>query len=52
MKAIAIAQFGGPENLRLMDMPDPKPVAGEALVKLEYAGINLQRGHARNRYRP
>jgi NADPH2:quinone reductase len=41
MKAIAIAQFGGPENLRLMDLPEPKPAAGEALVKLEYAGINF-----------
>ena len=41
MKAIAIAQFGGPEQLRLMDMPHPKPAAGEALVKLEYAGINF-----------
>ena len=41
MKAIAIAEFGGPENLRLMDMPDPVPAAGEALIKLEYAGINF-----------
>jgi NADPH2:quinone reductase len=41
MKAIAIAEFGGPENLRLMDMPEPVPAAGEALVKLEYAGINF-----------
>jgi NADPH2:quinone reductase len=41
MKAIAIAEFGGPENLRLMDMPEPVPAPGEALVKLEYAGINF-----------
>jgi NADPH2:quinone reductase len=41
VKAIAIAQFGGPENLQLMEMPDPAPGAGEALVKLEYAGINF-----------
>jgi len=41
MKAIAIAQFGGPEQLKLMDTPEPKPAAGEALVKLEYAGINF-----------
>src|SRR3972149_11098725 len=41
MKAIAIAQFGGPEQLKLMDTPEPTPAAGEALVKLEQAGINF-----------
>lgn len=41
MKAIAIARFGGPEQLQFMDMPEPKPAAGEALVKLDYAGINF-----------
>lgn len=41
MKAIAIARFGGPEELRLMDMPEPKPGPGEALVRLERAGINF-----------
>ena len=41
MRAIAVTEFGGPEKLGLMDMPVPKPAAGEALVKLEYAGINF-----------
>lgn len=41
MKAIAISRFGGPENLEFMDMPEPIPAAGEALVKLEYAGVNF-----------
>jgi len=41
VKAIAIAEFGGPENLRLMEMPEPVPQSGEALVKLEFAGINF-----------
>ena len=41
MRAIAVAQFGGPEKLALIDAPVPKPAAGEALVKLEYAGINF-----------
>lgn len=41
MKAMAIVEFGGPENLRLMDVPDPQPAAGEALVQIEYAGINF-----------
>lgn len=41
MRTIAITRFGGPENLELMDMPEPIPAVGEALVKIEYAGINF-----------
>lgn len=41
MKAIAIAKFGGPESLQWMDWPDPVPAPGEAVVKLDYAGINF-----------
>src|SRR6202795_4091871 len=41
MKATGIAQVGRPENLQLMQMPEPRPAAGEALVNLEYAGINF-----------
>ena len=41
MRAIAIEAFGGPENLKLMDMPVPRPGPGEALVKLERAGVNF-----------
>lgn len=41
MKAIAIARFGGPEELRLLEFPDPQPAAGEALVQIEYAGVNF-----------
>lgn len=41
MKAITVAEFGGPENLLRSDVPAPRPNAGEALVKLEYAGINF-----------
>jgi len=41
MRAIAVTEFGGPEKLALMDMPVPKPAAGEALIKLEFAGINF-----------
>lgn len=41
MRTIAITRFGGPESLQLIDMPEPIPAAGEALVKIEYAGINF-----------
>jgi NADPH2:quinone reductase len=41
MRAVAVTEFGGPEKLALIDAPVPQPAAGEALVKLEYAGINV-----------
>jgi NADPH2:quinone reductase len=41
MKAISIEQNGGHEVLRLADVPKPSPKAGEALVKLEAAGVNF-----------
>ena len=41
MKAIAISRFGGPEALEIMERPAPRPAAGEALVRIEDAGINF-----------
>lgn len=41
MRAVAVTEFGGPEKLALIDVPVPQPAAGEALVKLEYAGLNF-----------
>jgi NADPH2:quinone reductase len=41
MKAITIARFGGPEVLELADIEKPSPKPGEALVALEYAGVNF-----------
>ncbi len=41
MKAVAVAEFGGPGSLRYVDWPRPEPGAGEAVVKVEYAGINF-----------
>lgn len=41
MRAVAINEFGGPEKLALLEVPEPKPGRGEALVKLEYAGVNF-----------
>jgi len=41
MKTISIPAFGGPEQLQLLELPQPRPAAGEVLVKLEYAGLNF-----------
>lgn len=40
MKCIVYDQWGGPEQLRLADMPRRPPGAGEVRVALEYAGVN------------
>jgi NADPH2:quinone reductase len=41
MKAIRVHEFGGPEVLRLEDVPTPQPGPGEALVKVAAAGVNF-----------
>jgi NADPH:quinone reductase len=41
MKAIRVHQPGGPEVLKLEDVPDPRPASGEALVRLEAIGVNF-----------
>lgn len=41
MRAIRVAQYGGPEAMRLEELPTPAPGAGEALVRLEAAGVNF-----------
>lgn len=41
MKAVIYAQYGGPEVLRIEDMPIPSPAAGQVLVKVAATSINL-----------
>lgn len=40
MKAIRVHEFGAPEVMRFEDTPDPKPGAGEVLVRVKAAGVN------------
>jgi NADPH2:quinone reductase len=40
MKAVRVHTPGGPEALRYEDAPDPTPKAGEAIVKVDAAGLN------------
>jgi NADPH2:quinone reductase len=40
MKAIRVHQFGGPEVLKLEEIPAPKPDAGHVLVRIKAAGVN------------
>lgn len=41
MKAIRVEQVGGPDVLRLQDVPRPEPGDGQALVKVHLAGLNF-----------
>ena len=45
MRAVQITEFGGPEVLRTVDLPDPTPGAGEAVFDVLAAGINYADTH-------
>ncbi len=40
MRAVEIAEPGGPEQLQIAEYPVPEPGAGEVLVRVSHAGIN------------
>ena len=40
MRAVVIHETGGPEVLRVEDVPEPDPGEGEVLVRVEAAGVN------------
>ncbi|MFD7536208.1 quinone oxidoreductase family protein [Streptomyces sp. NPDC059819] len=40
MHAIRIEKHGGPEVMRWIEMPEPSPGSGEALVRVRAAGVN------------
>jgi NADPH2:quinone reductase len=48
MKAIRVHQFGGPEVLKLDEIPTPKPEAGQVLVHIRAAGVNPYDTYMRN----
>jgi NADPH:quinone reductase len=40
LKAIVLKEFGGPEVLRLEDVPAPQPAAGEIVLKVHSVSVN------------
>ena len=40
MKALAFNEFGGPDKLRLQDVPDPKAGANEVIVRVHACALN------------
>jgi len=41
MRAIQISKTGGPEVLEYVEIPAPKPAAGQVLVKIAASGVNF-----------
>jgi NADPH2:quinone reductase len=47
MRAIQMTEFGGPEVLRLAELPTPEPGPGEVLIGVARAGVNFADTHTR-----
>jgi NADPH2:quinone reductase len=47
MRAVRIDEFGGPEVLKVVDLPTPEPGDGELLVEVSTAGLNFADTHQR-----
>jgi NADPH2:quinone reductase len=48
MRAIQIEEFGGPEVLRLVDVPAPQAGPGEVLIRVTRSGVNFADTHQRH----
>src|SRR6204780_227705 len=40
MQAVRFSQFGGPEVLQIVDLPDPHPGPGQVRIAVRAAGVN------------
>src|SRR6202451_613576 len=47
MRAIQMTEFGGPEVLKLAELPQPQPGPGETLIRVSRAGLNFADTHTR-----
>jgi NADPH2:quinone reductase len=48
MKVVRVHEFGGPEVLKLEEIPTPRPAAGQVLVRIHAAGVNPYDTYMRN----
>src|ERR1700722_5335658 len=42
-----MTEFGGPDVLKLVELPTPAPAAGEVLIRVSRAGLNFADTHTR-----
>jgi NADPH:quinone reductase len=47
VKAVQIDEFGGPEVLKVVDLPKPEPGDGQVLIEVSRAGMNFADTHQR-----
>jgi NADPH:quinone reductase len=47
MRAIQMTEYGGPEVLRVVELPVPEPAGGEVLIRVTRAGLNFADTHRR-----
>jgi NADPH2:quinone reductase len=47
MRAVQIDEFGGPEVLKVVDLPKPEPGEGQVLIEVSRAGMNFADTHQR-----
>jgi NADPH:quinone reductase len=47
MRVVQIDEFGGPEVLQVVDVPNPEPGDGEVLIEVSRAGMNFADTHQR-----
>jgi NADPH2:quinone reductase len=40
MKVIGFTESGGPEELKVVDLPEPEPGTGEIRIRVQAAGVN------------
>lgn len=52
MKAVQISKTGGPEVLEYVDVPDPEPGNGQALVDIQAIGVNYTDVYTRSGLNP
>ena len=41
MKAVVYDRYGGPDELRVVDLPLPSPAAGQVRLKVAATSVNL-----------
>ncbi|HEY6781121.1 MAG TPA: hypothetical protein VI111_09210, partial [Thermoleophilaceae bacterium] len=47
MRAVQIQEFGGPEVLQVVELPDPEAGPEQVLIEVSHAGMNFADTHQR-----